>query len=213
MQSGRSVPVSRRLSFYLTPVSLFPTAENGSEEDFEKSLQETLKKMTDNVQSLPNHSDIPEEELAKIWANLGMTAEGAAGNGMLPDIMPFVTNMMQNLLSKDILYPALKDLTDKYPAWLQQNRSSLSEEDLNRYEKQLQLMRQVCDEFEAESPDDSDSTKKERFQQILSTMQAMQECGSPPKDLVGDVPDMGSPELDFSKIPGFNPSGSQCCIQ
>ena len=188
-------------------------AENGSEEDFEKSLQDTLKKMSENVQSLPNNPDIPEEELAKIWANLGMSGDNEAANGVLPNIMPFVTNMMQNLLSKDILYPALKDLTDKYPAWLHQNRSKLSDEDLNRYEKQLQLMRQVCDEFEAESPNDSASTKQERFQQILTTMQAMQECGSPPKDLVGDVPDMGSPELDFSKIPGFNPSGSQCSIQ
>lgn len=190
------------------------SAENGSEEDFEKSLQDTLKKMTENVQSLPNNTDIPDEELAKIWANLGMNGgESGASNGVLPDIMPLVTNMMQNLLSKDILYPALKDLTDKYPAWLHQNSSKLSDEDLKRYEKQLQLMRQVCHEFEAESPDDSDATKKERFQQILTTMQAMQECGSPPKDLVGDVPEMGSPELDFSKIPGFNPSGFQCCIQ
>jgi peroxin-19 len=169
--------------------------------------------MSDNVQSLPNHSDIPEEELAKIWKNLGVNPADGAANGLLPDIMPFVTNMMQNLLSKYILYHALKDLTDKYPDWLNQNSDKLSDEDRIRFQKQLTLMCEVCAEFEAETPEDSDTTKKERFQRILTTMQSMQECGSPPKDLVGEVPDMGSPELDFSKIPGFNPSGSQCTIQ
>lgn len=193
-----------------------PSAENGSEEDFEKSLQDTLKKMSDNMQSLPKNADIPEEEMAKIWSNLGMNGESAAanGSGILPDIMPLVTNMMQNLLSKDILYPALKELTEKYPLWLDQNSSSLSDEDLERFEKQLGLMKQVVSEFEAESPSDSDDTKKTRFQKILTTMQQMQECGAPPKDLVGEVPDMGSPEFDLSKIPGLNPaSGTQCSIQ
>ena len=169
--------------------------------------------MSDNVQSLPTHADIPEEELAKMWSNLGMGGDRtSAANGLLPDIMPLVTNMMQNLLSKDILYPALKDLTDKYPAWLQEKRSALSSEELQRFEKQLHLMRQVCQEFEEETASDSEERKKLRFQRILATMQQMQECGSPPKDLVGDVPDMGSPDLDFSKIPGFNPNGSQCSV-
>ena len=198
-------------------------AQNSGEEQFEQSLQDTLKKMTENMQSLPNRCDIPEEELARIWANLGVGADdsatsssgGGGGGGVLPDIMPLVTNMMQNLLSKDILFPALKDLVERYPAWLQANRDTLSPEDVQRYEKQLQLMRHVCVEFEAESPEDSESTRKERFQRILATMQEMQECGSPPQDLVGGLPDGAPPELDFSKLQGLNPSagGSQCCIQ
>lgn len=58
-----------------------------------------------------------EEELAKMWSKMGL-GEGVnpgslPGAGMLPDIMPLVTNMMQNLLSKDILYPALTDLSAK----------------------------------------------------------------------------------------------------
>lgn len=36
-----------------------------------------------------------------------------ANNGAMPDFMPLVTNMMQNLLSKELLYPALQDLSTK----------------------------------------------------------------------------------------------------
>ena len=58
-----------------------------------------------------------EEELAKMWSRMGL-GEGVdpgslPGANLLPDIMPLVTNMMQNLLSKDILYPALTDLSNK----------------------------------------------------------------------------------------------------
>ena len=78
-------------------------------------------------------------------------------------------------------------------------------------------MKGVVEEFEGEESEDSQDEKAQRFQRILAKMQSMQECGSPPKDLVGDVPDMGTPPdfmSEFSKIPGFNhPNGSQCCIQ
>lgn len=92
----------------------------------------------------------------------------------------------------------------------------MSEEQLSKYVRQLDLMRVVVSEFDSESSDDTESVKSERFQRILQTMQKMQELGSPPKDLVGDVPDLGMPDFAemASKIPGFNPgTGPPCVIQ
>jgi len=43
-----------------------------------------------------------------MFSGLGM-GEGS-GSG---DLFPFMQQMMQSLLSKDILYPALKDIVDK----------------------------------------------------------------------------------------------------
>lgn len=146
-----------------------------------------------------------------MWSDLGLNDPSKVAEGPLPDIMPLITNMMQNLLSKEVLYPALKDLTVRYPEWLEEHKGDLKEDEISRYEKQLDLMRNVCQEFEAESSEDLDSVKNERFQRILSLMQQMQECGSPPKELVGDVPDLAS--TDFSKLPGFGSNGAQCCIQ
>ena len=184
-----------------------------TEEEFEKSLNDTLKNLTENAKTLADGGGLDDDELAKIWGKLGADISNGGANGNLPDIMPMVTNLMQNLLSKSVLYPALKDLTEKYPQWLKENKETLTDEETKRYSHQLDLMLAVCKEFEAEAPNDPESVKTERFQRILSVMQQMQECGSPPKELVGDVPDFNSPGFDFPKIPGLGGDGGQCSIQ
>jgi peroxin-19 len=100
---------------------------------------------------------------------------------------------------------------------LNENKDQLSAEELKRYTKQMELMRQVCDEFDSEKPEDSESVKKERFQRILSVMQQMQQCGSPPNQLIGDVPDFNSgipADIKFPEIPGFSegPNQGQCIL-
>ncbi|RWS04121.1 peroxisomal biogenesis factor 19-like isoform X1 [Dinothrombium tinctorium] len=205
------------LSFYftlylnLTTVSRF-SANASNDEEFEESLSETLKNLTENAKSLAENTDISDEELQKIWMNL--KESGATEGSAFPDMLPLVTNMMQSLLSKDILHPALKDLTVKYPEWLDQNKDNVSAEDLKRYTKQLELMKQICAEFDAEREDDSGEVKNTRFQKVLALMQEMQTCGVPPKELVADGSDFGMDgEFDFSKMPGFPNSapGSEKC--
>ena len=53
-----------------------------------------------------------EDDLLKSFQeslNLG-AGDGGEGGG---DFMPMMQNMMSSLLSKDILYPSLRDLADK----------------------------------------------------------------------------------------------------
>jgi len=55
---------------------------------------------------------LSEDELVKtLQQSLGLdeTPDGPDGDGF----MPLMQNMMSSLLSKDILYPSLKDLADK----------------------------------------------------------------------------------------------------
>ena len=54
-----------------------------------------------------------------------------SGNG--DDLLPMMENMMQSLLSKELLYPAIRDLADKYPDWLADNRASLEDKEFDRY--------------------------------------------------------------------------------
>lgn len=49
-----------------------------------------------------------EEELTKAMEGLGMDDGDGDGN-----ILPIMQSIMQNLLSKDVLYPSLKEITEK----------------------------------------------------------------------------------------------------
>lgn len=51
--------------------------------------------------------------------------------------------MLQHLLSKEILYPSLKELIEKYSEWLEEKKTTVSSNDLQRFTKQLKLMQQV----------------------------------------------------------------------
>lgn len=58
-------------------------------------------------------------------------------------ILPFMQGMLQHLLSKEILYPSLKELIEKYSEWLEEKKTTVSSNDLQRFTKQLKLMQQV----------------------------------------------------------------------
>ena len=42
-----------------------------------------------------------------------------------------VETMMKQLLSKEILYEPMKDIVEKYPKWLEDNKSKISKENMN----------------------------------------------------------------------------------
>ena len=48
-------------------------------------------------------------------------------------------------------------------------------------------MTRICSEFEEEQDDEPQDIKSQRFERIIDLMQQMQECGQPPKDIVGDM--------------------------
>lgn len=62
-------------------------------------------------------------------------------------IIPFMQGMLQHLLLKEILYPPLKEVVDKYPEWLEEKKASISSNDLQRLTKQLELLRQVSNDL------------------------------------------------------------------
>ena len=92
------------------------TAEATSDEDFQNSLRDTLKTISEKAQNVVGQeSNLSEEELARIWSNLNIDPEEDpnGGSGGFANLMPLMTNMMQNLLSKELLYPALSELVEK----------------------------------------------------------------------------------------------------
>ncbi|XP_034952580.1 peroxisomal biogenesis factor 19 [Chelonus insularis] len=152
--------------------------EDGS--DFQAAIAQTLKDLSATSENLKNSEPmISEEEIAAMFAK---TSFDDSSN----DFFPFMQGMMQSLLSKEVLYPSLKDLVDKYPSWLDGKRSTLPQKELDRFTKQLDLMQKVCRELENEKDDDGEDVKKQRFDKVLSLMHDMQSCGQPPDELIGD---------------------------
>ncbi|XP_051632383.1 peroxisomal biogenesis factor 19 isoform X1 [Manacus candei] len=90
-----------------------------SQQEFTSCLKETLSGLAKNATDLQSGPG-SEEELAQALEGLAVE-EGAADGGVLP----VMRSLMQALLSKDVLYPSLRDITDKYPEWLRQHGGSL----------------------------------------------------------------------------------------
>lgn len=94
--------------------------EGGS--DLQNVIQESLKSLSDAKQNLPEGSD-----MTSLFAN--MQDDVNLDEDMLPMIMQFI----QPLMNKETLYPSIKDLSDKFPKWLEDHQSTFNKEELNRY--------------------------------------------------------------------------------
>lgn len=120
------------------------------------------------------------------------------------DFSKMLLNMMEQLTNKDILYEPMRELADKYPAWLERNarEGKYTEEELRRYREQFGFVKNIVARFEGEGYKDSSTTDREY---IVENMQKMQAAGSPPAELMGGM----SEGLD---IPGEGGEGS-CPVQ
>jgi peroxin-19 len=103
-------------------------------------------------------------------------------------LMPFMASMMETFLSKDMMYPPVKEMVEKYPKYLSDNRDKLDAQTLKRYEKQMDILRQIRDEYENEVDVDDQDASMKRFDNITNLMQQMQQCGYPPEELIGTLP-------------------------
>ncbi|XP_042226228.1 peroxisomal biogenesis factor 19-like [Homarus americanus] len=168
------------------------TSEAPPGADFVQCLDDTMKQLSQNNEQL---QDPPSgDDLSKMFENLGLMGD-QEGDGAVGGLFPLMQVMLENILSKEVLYPSMKEITDKYPDWLADHRSSLPEEEFTRYNKQYDVMKQVVQLYEEEQEKDSDEARGQRFEKIMQLMQKLQEMGQPPKELVGDM----GPMLNFDE--------------
>lgn len=165
-----------------------------AQQEFAKNLAQTMSSLDENSEEL--QGQMSEDDLMKAFTSMGME-DGQDG------FMPMMQGMMKSLLSKEILYPSLKELSKKYPHWLDENKDKTAKDQLDKYFQQQRIVGEICEEFETEQPSETDERKKLRFERIIDLMQQMQDLGQPPKEIVGDM----APGLDFDenglpKLPG-----------
>lgn len=187
------------------PIEMLTADQGGN--DVTAAIAQTLQSLNSNTDSL--QAPFTDQDLANMFGNFNL--DGAQDGNAANMFVPFMQGMMQSLLSKEVLYPSMKDLVDKYPDWLKENKDKVDKADYERYMKQNELMNAVCTELETEQENDSEEVKRKRFETILELMQKMQDLGQPPTELVGDL---GMPGAGFAQppMPAPGQDQAQCSI-
>ena len=109
-------------------------------------------------------------------------------------------NMLQHLLSKDVLYEQMKEIAAKYPPWIKKNKKNLPDEEVIRYEAQLVKVRAIVTAFEDENTD---------FAKVVTLLQEMQSFGLPPDEIMKELKDQGmAPGVGADGAPMFAPRGA-----
>ncbi|KAM3072310.1 Peroxisome chaperone and import receptor [Clarireedia jacksonii] len=154
----------------------------------EESFQETIKKTMERMQASGDQAtaaateDSGNDILAEMMK--AMQASGLDGEASEEDFSKMLLGMMEQLTNKEILYEPMKELDDKFPAWLEKHADSTPADDLKRYKEQQTYVREIVTRFEQKTYKDENAADREY---IVERMQKMQAAGSPPADLVGDM--------------------------
>lgn len=184
---------------------------------FDSVIKETAQRLHRRDQSLED--DLESEMAASNPQNL-LALLLAGKDGDDGDMLNLLVEMLEQLLSKEVLYEPIKDLNTKFPGWLEKNAPTLSNDDSTKYNGQYALTTEILAIFDDPKYSDEDTAKRDTINALL---ESLQDLGQPPADLVGDggdIPGLGDlgadGDLDFSDKdlpPGFQKELEEGCKQ
>eukprot|EP01116_Phalansterium_solitarium_P002430 TRINITY_DN12450_c0_g1_i1.p2 TRINITY_DN12450_c0_g1~~TRINITY_DN12450_c0_g1_i1.p2 ORF type:complete len:254 (-),score=115.16 TRINITY_DN12450_c0_g1_i1:36-797(-) len=165
--------------------------EGLSRGDFQEAIDEITKSLEQSGDEAPDFANlIPDLE------KLGVDADGNIDEAAMarlveqlgdnPDMKSLMDGMFGHFVSKDILYEPMQHLRSKYPEWLEANRSKLSATEAANYERQQQIVIQICQVYETQ-PDNTEA--------VMALMTQMQETGQPPTEIMKSL----APDLQFGE--------------
>ena len=135
----------------------------GESSSTEEPFQQTIRKTMDRMQASGKHAtaaktDDSDDLFAEMFKEMqnGDLQGGSNDEGFNQMLM----GMMEQLTNKDILYEPMKELHNKFPAWMVRNRGQNNAEDLERYQEQQKLVEKIVQRFE--NKDYSDSRAEDR---------------------------------------------------
>jgi peroxin-19 len=91
-----------------------------------------------------------------------------------PRFAGLLGTMMQQLLSKDVLYGPMSELRDRFPPWLAEHQHELSAEEVETYRQQIRGIEEVVALYECDAPSE----------RVVEAMTRLQSLGQPPKELL-----------------------------
>ncbi len=162
------------------------TSKAGLPAASDESFQETIKKTMERMQAsgeqataaaaADDSGDILAELMKQMQAGAGLEAEGSD-----EDFSKMLLGMMEQLTNKEILYEPMKELDDKFPAWMEKNKTSVPKEHMKRYEEQQKVVREIVAKFEEKTYADSNVADREY---IVDRMQKVRLLSIDPRQIL-----------------------------
>ncbi|KAI3325862.1 Pex19-domain-containing protein [Xylariaceae sp. AK1471] len=160
-------------------------AELSQDASFQETIKRTMARMQASGDQATAAATAEGSEDDFIAEMMKAMKDVPGGDGNEEDFSKLLMGMMEQLTNKEILYEPMKELNDKFPGWMEKNKDTLAKDDLKRYLEQQVLVSEMVTRFEVATYSDSNVADREY---IVDRMQKMQAAGSPPHDLVGDMP-------------------------
>ncbi|KAL4764398.1 putative peroxisomal membrane protein receptor Pex19 [Aspergillus foveolatus] len=181
-QSSASAPSSASAGAAPAPAG---SEAGAGPESFNDAIQRTINRMKESGEKAT--AAVSEDNADDLIAQLlkAMEAGGDGSGGDEGDLTKIFMGMMEQLSNKDMLYEPMKELDTKFGPWLKENKGKgkVSDADMERYEKQAQLVGEIVRKFEEPGYTDEDPGCREY---VWDKMQAMQAAGNPPDELVAN---------------------------
>lgn len=133
-------------------------------DSFNDAIKRTMGRMKESgdkaTAAVSNEDDISEDMLAQL---LKAVEAGASGAGEDGDLSKMFMGMMEQLSNKEMLYEPMKELDVKFGPWIEKNKDSgkVSAEDMERFETQARIVKQIVGKFEEKGFSDDDPKCRE----------------------------------------------------
>lgn len=148
-------------------------------DDFQETIRRTMERMQASgdkaTQAASSESTAvgggasEEEMLAQMMKELG----AGGGEGGEEDFNKMLMGMMAQLTNKEILYEPMKELDTKFPGWMEKNRASTKKEELEKYEEQQRLVREIVGRFERDGYKDENEDDREFIVERMQKVSAI----------------------------------------
>ncbi|KAJ3190051.1 hypothetical protein HDU85_000342 [Gaertneriomyces sp. JEL0708] len=178
---------------------------------FQETIAQTMTKLRDSSDKV-DEQVAEEAKLASLTGGLGDDAmdqmmkelEGLMSNGDFDNVFG---GLMEQLMSKELLYEPMKDLAARYPEWLQANESKIAKDELDKYRQQYEYVLEIVKVYDQSG----EEVTAEEGKHVAELMQKMQDCGNPPEEILKELaPGMELGSDGMPKMPGMG--SGECSI-
>ncbi|ANB15693.1 Pex19p [Sugiyamaella lignohabitans] len=182
-------------------------ADTNTAPQFQDTIAQTMERLKESRTEMDQKAQSSSEE--DFLMSMLKELEGAAGSSG-SDLDGLLGEMLKELSSKAILYEPMKEMHDKFPAWLEEHGSTITGEEKTRYLNQQRIVSEIVNKFEDPKYSDDDDACKTYIGQ---RMEEMQKSGAPPPELMGDLASGSIPGLDMNAPDGGLSAEEGCPVQ